>query len=155
MAKFTLLGTIAILSAMTAAPALAQAAIQEPGAYAFYRANTDLGIGSTPFWPRDALEASGLTSDMASATHHIRRSYASISKHARNRGAESLTMSAMAQVPTSESSALPQAYGSKSREVAAPPWSAACMTDHGPSQCGEPMWIYGGGGAVARYGNAF
>src|ERR1035441_4555887 len=24
------------------------------------------------------------------------------------------------------------------REVAAPSWSAACMTDHGPSQCGEP-----------------
>ena len=32
------------------------------------------------------------------------------------------------------------------REVAAPPWSAACMTDHGPSQCGEPMWVYGYGG---------
>jgi hypothetical protein len=86
MAKFTLLGTIAILSTMTAAPALAQAAIQEPGAYACYHANTDLGIGSTPFWPRDALEATGLTSAMASATLHIRRSYASISKHARNRG---------------------------------------------------------------------
>jgi hypothetical protein len=155
MAKFTLLGTIAILSTMTAAPALAQAAIQEPGAYACYHANTDLGIGSTPFWPRDALEASGLTSAMASATLHIRRSYASISKHARNRGAESLAMSARAQVRTSESSALPQANGSESREVAAPPWSAACMTDHGPSQCGEPMWIYGSSDAVARYGNAF
>ena len=29
------------------------------------------------------------------------------------------------------------------REVAAPPWSFACTTDHGPSQCGEPMWVYG------------
>jgi TRAP-type uncharacterized transport system fused permease subunit len=29
------------------------------------------------------------------------------------------------------------------REVPAPPWSAACMTDHGPSACGEPMWVYG------------
>jgi hypothetical protein len=28
-------------------------------------------------------------------------------------------------------------------EVPAPPWSAACMTDHGPSECGEPMWVYG------------
>ncbi len=27
------------------------------------------------------------------------------------------------------------------RQIAAPPWSAACMTDHGPSECGEPMWI--------------
>jgi hypothetical protein len=38
-----------------------------------------------------------------------------------------------------------QAYGTEGREVAAPPWSAACMTDQGPSQCGEPMWVYGGG----------
>ena len=41
------------------------------------------------------------------------------------------------------------------REVAAPPWSAACMTDHGPSECGEPMWIYGSSDALARYRNAF
>jgi hypothetical protein len=25
----------------------------------------------------------------------------------------------------------------------APPWSFACMKDHGPSDCREPMWIYG------------
>jgi hypothetical protein len=48
----------------------------------------------------------------------------------------------------------PQAYES-GREVAAPPWSAACMTDHGPSQCDEPMWVYGSPRAVARYRNAF
>jgi hypothetical protein len=35
------------------------------------------------------------------------------------------------------------AFGAEGRQVAAPPWSAACMTDHGPSDCGEPMWIYG------------
>jgi hypothetical protein len=29
------------------------------------------------------------------------------------------------------------------RQSEAPPWSFACMKDHGPSQCGEPMWIYG------------
>jgi hypothetical protein len=28
------------------------------------------------------------------------------------------------------------------RQGEAPPWSFACMTDHGPSQCREPMWIY-------------
>jgi hypothetical protein len=32
---------------------------------------------------------------------------------------------------------------SAGRQVAAPSWSFACMTDHGPSQCGEPMWVYG------------
>jgi hypothetical protein len=35
------------------------------------------------------------------------------------------------------------AAGAFGREVPAPPWSAACMTDHGPSECGEPMWVYG------------
>jgi hypothetical protein len=35
------------------------------------------------------------------------------------------------------------AYTAVGREVPAPPRSAACMTDHGPSDCGEPMWVYG------------
>jgi hypothetical protein len=48
-----------------------------------------------------------------------------------------------------------QARGIEGREVAAPPWSAACVTDQGPSQCDEPMWIYGSRGALARYKNAF
>jgi hypothetical protein len=51
--------------------------------------------------------------------------------------------------------AQPQAKGIEGREVAAPPWSAACVTDQGPSQCDEPMWIYGSRGALARYKNAF
>ena len=41
------------------------------------------------------------------------------------------------------------------RQIAAPPWSAACMTDHGLSECGEPMWIYGSRSEIARYRNAF
>jgi hypothetical protein len=57
-----------------------------------------------------------------------------------------LVVSAAAQARTNENSTLAQAYGSEGREVAAPPWSAACMTDHGPSQCGEPMWVYGSRG---------
>jgi hypothetical protein len=48
-----------------------------------------------------------------------------------------------------------QAYETGGREVAAPPWSAACMTDHGPSECSEPMWVYGSNDARARYRNAF
>jgi hypothetical protein len=64
----------------------------------------------------------------------------------------SLAMSAQAR--TSESTALPQAYET-GREVAAPSWSAACMTDQGPRQCGEPMWVYGSPHALARYRNAF
>jgi hypothetical protein len=64
--------------------------------------------------------------------------------------APSLATSATAQTRIN----LPQAYES-GREVAAPSWSAACMTDHGPTQCDEPMWVYGSPRAVARYRNAF
>jgi hypothetical protein len=49
----------------------------------------------------------------------------------------------------------PQAYGVEGREIIAPPWSAACMIDHGPSECGEPMWFYGSSDELARYRNAF
>jgi hypothetical protein len=48
-----------------------------------------------------------------------------------------------------------QTNGIVGREVAAPPWSAACMTDHGPSECGEPMWVYDTREAIAAYRNAF
>jgi hypothetical protein len=41
------------------------------------------------------------------------------------------------------------------RQIAAPPWSAACTTDQGPSECGEPMWIYGSHSEIAPYRNAF
>jgi hypothetical protein len=59
------------------------------------------------------------------------------------------------QARTQDSSIPPRAFRTEGREVAAPPWSAACMTDHGPSQCDEPMWVYGSPGPVSRYKNAF
>jgi hypothetical protein len=120
MNKFPSVAVAVVLSVVIAAPALAQAVIHKPGAFAF--------------------------------DHPNRRSHALISKLARNREA---TMSAMAQARTTESSTLPQAYGIEGREVAAPPSSAACTNDQGPSQCGEPMWIYGSRDALARYRNAF
>jgi hypothetical protein len=46
-----------------------------------------------------------------------------------------------------------QTYGTEGREVAAPPWSAACTNDQGPTQCGEPMWIYGAPGDHAVKGH--
>jgi len=48
-----------------------------------------------------------------------------------------------------------ESHGLVGREIAAPPWSAACMTDHGPSQCDEPVWIYNSPAKVARYKDAF
>ena len=41
------------------------------------------------------------------------------------------------------------------REVAAPSWSAACMSDQGPRQCDEPMWVYGSRAYVSQFRNAF
>jgi hypothetical protein len=67
----------------------------------------------------------------------------------------SLAMSVTADARTRETSSLPRANGIAGREVAAPAWSAACMTDQGPSECGEPMWIYGSLGATTRYRSAF
>jgi hypothetical protein len=51
--------------------------------------------------------------------------------------------------------ARPQAFGMEGREITAPPWSAACMTDHGPSECGQHIWFYGSSDALARYRNSF
>jgi hypothetical protein len=36
-----------------------------------------------------------------------------------------------------------EANGIGGRDVAVPPSSVACMTDQGPSVCGEPMWVHG------------
>ena len=96
-------------------------------------------------------------------------SHASLGREARRQGTQTMTMksvlaallvvpalamSAGAQARSNESGARPQTYET-GREVAAPSWSAACMTDHGPTQCGEPMWVYGSPAAVSRYRSAF
>ena len=49
-----------------------------------------------------------------------------------------------------ERAAPPNVFGG--HEIEAPSWSFACMTDHGPSPCGEHMWVYGsiGTGASLR-----
>jgi len=46
MTRLKFLGAVAVLSALIATPALAQHMIEEPGMYAFYHPNGDLGIGS-------------------------------------------------------------------------------------------------------------
>jgi len=47
MTRLKFLGAAAVLSAMIATPALAERMIDEPGMYAFYHPNGDLGIGSS------------------------------------------------------------------------------------------------------------
>jgi hypothetical protein len=48
MIRLTPLSLVTILFMALATPVLAQAVMHEPSAYAFYRPNGDLGIGSTP-----------------------------------------------------------------------------------------------------------
>jgi hypothetical protein len=52
MLKFRIFGAVAILSAAIATPALAEV-IQEPGNYAFFYPNGDLGLGYSR--PSDAM----------------------------------------------------------------------------------------------------
>jgi len=69
MTTLKLLGAALILSAAVATPLAAQQAIQEPGAYAFYHPNGDLGIGSSR--PADAM-ASQLRGDVAGMRMAVR-----------------------------------------------------------------------------------
>jgi hypothetical protein len=48
MTSFKILAAAALLSAMTATPVFAQAAIQEPGLFAFYHPNLDVLNGGAP-----------------------------------------------------------------------------------------------------------
>jgi hypothetical protein len=34
-------------------------------------------------------------------------------------------------------------FGGGGHQGEAPPWSFACIKDSGPTECREPMWIYG------------
>ena len=62
-----------------------------------------------------------------------------------------LAMPAMALARANQT----KAYGVQGREVAAPPWSFACINDQGPQQCDEPMWVYGSPDYLAQFKNAF
>ena len=48
-----------------------------------------------------------------------------------------------------------QGYRIEGREIAAPPWSFACINDQGQQQCDEPMWVYGRPDYLAQFKNAF
>jgi hypothetical protein len=59
MTRFKMLGAAAILSLMFATPVFAQAAIQEPGLFAFYYPNNDVLNGGRPT-PAAGLDAGTL-----------------------------------------------------------------------------------------------
>ena len=67
----------------------------------------------------------------------------------------SLATPTTAQERTHKNVTRAQTYGIEGREIAAPPWSFACMNDQGPQQCDEPMWVYGSPDYLAQFKNAF
>jgi hypothetical protein len=75
MTSYKLLAAAVILSAATATPALAQRMIEEPGAYAFYHPNADLGIGSarpaTDAMAMAPLRDSGMAGLRMQASHPL------------------------------------------------------------------------------------
>ena len=76
MTKLTLLSVATILSTTLATAVLAQAVIQEPGAYAFYHPNGDLGIGSTPPQRREVVVVGRRTADAMALAPSFRPSTA-------------------------------------------------------------------------------
>jgi hypothetical protein len=82
MTRFRFLAAAVILSAAIATPAFAQPVIQEPGNFAFFYPNGDLGIGSK--WPSEAMASSAarnsdsmarLRGESRSHAHPARRSH--------------------------------------------------------------------------------
>jgi hypothetical protein len=66
MTRFKWLAATAILSTAIATPVFAQAALQEPGAFAFYHPDGDLGLGSRrPATDAMASDAPGSSGNMA------------------------------------------------------------------------------------------
>jgi hypothetical protein len=81
MINFKVLGVAAILSAVLAGPVFAQAAIQEPGEFAFYHPNGDLlHAGSGEPGGAVASARTGKAYAMASTGHHTRKRIARLAK---------------------------------------------------------------------------
>ena len=76
MTKRTLLGMAAILSTAIVTPVFAQAVLQEPGAYAFYRPNGDLAIASAPSQRREVGAVGRGTADAMALAPSFRPSMA-------------------------------------------------------------------------------
>jgi hypothetical protein len=74
MTRFKLFSAVLILSAAMATPVFAQAAISEPGAYAFYHPNGDvLHTGVVPSPASDAYAMVPFGGRHAARHHHMSR----------------------------------------------------------------------------------
>jgi len=63
---------------------------------------------------------------------------------------QSLFGATLVHASTQESNIPLQSFGNEGREIIASPSSADCMTDNGPTQCNEPIWIHGSPGDLVR-----
>jgi hypothetical protein len=85
MTRFKIFGAAAILSMMIATPVLAQAAIQEPGSFAFYHPNADVlnagqptpgetagAMASAPYGSGDAYAAMDDNAEASSCARRYR-----------------------------------------------------------------------------------
>jgi hypothetical protein len=84
MTRYALLAAAAILSAATATQVFAQAAIQEPGAYAFYHPNADV-LSAGRSRPADAMASVNAGSmaqmQMSVRPHRVHAKRAASVKH--------------------------------------------------------------------------
>jgi hypothetical protein len=63
---------------------------------------------------------------------------------------QSLFWVTLAHASTQDRNIPLQSFGNEGREIIASPSSADCMTDNGPTQCGEPIWIHGSPGDLVH-----
>ncbi|MCA1452211.1 hypothetical protein I6F35_03140 [Bradyrhizobium sp. BRP22] len=76
MTRFKLFSAVALVSAVVATPVVAQQAVQEPGAQAFYQS---LGVGSNSY-PQNALASVGRV-DLSVAAPPVRHARPSARRH--------------------------------------------------------------------------
>jgi hypothetical protein len=77
MAMLRILGAVVLLTISGELPAFAQAAIQEPRAYAFYHPNADVLNASRPsalsFYPMSAFASSAYDQSLRTPSRHRRK----------------------------------------------------------------------------------
>jgi hypothetical protein len=63
---------------------------------------------------------------------------------------QSLFWATLVHASTQENNIPLQSFGNEGREIIVSPSSAGCMTDNGPTQCNEAIWIHGSPGDLVR-----
>lgn len=83
MTRFKLFALAAILSALSATPALAQHMLDEPGMFAFYHPNGDLSTGWVPP-PADAMAMAPMRNGNQAPALVMRSTHAAVARRAKS-----------------------------------------------------------------------